>query len=215
MDIILHIILRCSQQGHQHSTELSSYKIKNATKINNFESLSILMQLLLWSFLVKQEIIWLCILLLCRLCATSLTASVVKWSEFLARSRVRFPALPDFLSSSGSGTWSTQPREDNWGATWTKKVAAPVKRAELTARGIRCADHATPPIRKKLALTSPTSGGRSVGIDLWICSQKLWPLDHRGGHTLYNTLLFILLVNTVFMRKRAVMSVSEKTEVCA
>jgi hypothetical protein len=35
---------------------------------------------------------------------------------------------------------------------------------KLTAGGIRCADHATPSIRKKLALTSPTSGGRSVGI---------------------------------------------------
>jgi hypothetical protein len=32
--------------------------------------------------------------------------------------RVRFPALPDFLSS---GTGSTQPREYNWGATWKKK----------------------------------------------------------------------------------------------
>jgi hypothetical protein len=30
--------------------------------------------------------------------------------------------------------------------------------------GIRCADHATPSTRKKLALTSPTNGGRSVGI---------------------------------------------------
>jgi hypothetical protein len=29
------------------------------------------------------------------------------------RSRVRFPALPDFPSSSGYGTGSTQPREDN------------------------------------------------------------------------------------------------------
>ena len=29
------------------------------------------------------------------------------------RSRVRSPALPDFLSSSGSGTGSTQPREVN------------------------------------------------------------------------------------------------------
>jgi len=44
------------------------------------------------------------------------------------RSRVRSPALPDFLSSSGSGTGSTRPREPrevNWGATWMKKVAAP------------------------------------------------------------------------------------------
>jgi len=31
----------------------------------------------------------------------------------IQRSRVRFPALPDFLSSSGSGTASTQPREIN------------------------------------------------------------------------------------------------------
>ena len=31
----------------------------------------------------------------------------------IQRSRVRFPALPDFLSSSGSGTGSTQPREFN------------------------------------------------------------------------------------------------------
>jgi hypothetical protein len=31
----------------------------------------------------------------------------------IQRSRVRFPALPDFLRNSGSGTGSTQPREDN------------------------------------------------------------------------------------------------------
>jgi hypothetical protein len=36
------------------------------------------------------------------------------------RSRLRFPELPDFLSSSGSGTGSTQPREDKGGATWRK-----------------------------------------------------------------------------------------------
>ena len=39
----------------------------------------------------------------------------------IQRSRFRFPALPDFLSSSWSGTGSTQPREVNWGATWIKK----------------------------------------------------------------------------------------------
>jgi hypothetical protein len=30
--------------------------------------------------------------------------------------------------------------------------------------GIRCADHATTSTRKSLALTLPTSGGRSIGI---------------------------------------------------
>jgi hypothetical protein len=46
-----------------------------------------------------------------------------------------------------------------------KKVAAPVKKTELTAGWIRCADHAIPSIckkKKKSALTSPTSGGQSV-----------------------------------------------------
>jgi hypothetical protein len=39
----------------------------------------------------------------------------------IQRSRAWFPALPDFLRSRGSGTGSSQPREDNWGATWMKK----------------------------------------------------------------------------------------------
>jgi hypothetical protein len=34
---------------------------------------------------------------------------------------VRLPALPNFLRSSGSGTGSTQPRDDKWGATWKKR----------------------------------------------------------------------------------------------
>jgi hypothetical protein len=45
-----------------------------------------------------------------------MNASVVYWSEFLPTDpevRVRFPALPDFLRSSGSGTGSNQPREYN------------------------------------------------------------------------------------------------------
>jgi hypothetical protein len=45
-----------------------------------------------------------------------LIASVVWWSELLATDPevlVRFPELPNFLRSSGSGTGSTQPREYN------------------------------------------------------------------------------------------------------
>jgi hypothetical protein len=45
-----------------------------------------------------------------------------------------------------------------------RKVAAPVYKTENTAVGISYADHVAPSIRKKLAITSPTSGGRSVGI---------------------------------------------------
>jgi hypothetical protein len=45
-----------------------------------------------------------------------------------------------------------------------EKIAAPVYKTEITAVGIRCSDHATPSFHEKLALTSLTSGGRSVGI---------------------------------------------------
>jgi hypothetical protein len=45
-----------------------------------------------------------------------------------------------------------------------RKVAAPVYKTENTAVGIRHPDHVAPSIRKKLAITSPTSGGYSVGI---------------------------------------------------
>jgi hypothetical protein len=44
-----------------------------------------------------------------------MTASML-WPEFLATDpvvRVRFPALPDFQGSSGSGTGPTHPREYN------------------------------------------------------------------------------------------------------
>jgi hypothetical protein len=45
-----------------------------------------------------------------------------------------------------------------------RKVAAPVWKTENTAVGIRHTDHVAPSVRKTLAVTSPTSGGRSVGI---------------------------------------------------
>jgi hypothetical protein len=73
------------------------------------------------------------------------------------RSRVRFPALSDSLRSSGSGTESTQPREDKW-ATWMEKSGSGLEN-RLTAVEICCAYHATSSI-----LPSPTCGGRLVGI---------------------------------------------------
>ena len=124
----------------------------------------------------------------------------ITWWEFLIhcnfwlqiqRSRVRFPALPDFLSSSGSGTGSIQPREVSWGAAWIKSSGSgPENR--LTAVGIRCADHVTPLYPQKLALTSPTGGGRSVGIVrsrtkatefvIQFCTILMWVLyDWPGG----------------------------------
>jgi hypothetical protein len=45
-----------------------------------------------------------------------------------------------------------------------RKVAAPVYKIENTILGIRHVDHVAPSICKKLAITSPTSGGRSVGM---------------------------------------------------
>ena len=38
------------------------------------------------------------------------------------------------------------------------------RKQRFTAVGTRCADHVTPLYPQKLALTSPTGGGRSVGI---------------------------------------------------
>ena len=84
------------------------------------------------------------------------------WSS--GQSRVRFPALPDFLSSSGSGTGSTQPREVNWGATWIKSSGSGPENRDLRPWGSVALTTWHPSIRKKMALTSRTGGGRSVGI---------------------------------------------------
>jgi hypothetical protein len=48
--------------------------------------------------------------------------------------------------------------------------------------GIHYADHMTPFIHKNLALTSPTSGGRSVGI---VRSRTVELLGIRGQKTLF------------------------------
>ena len=86
------------------------------------------------------------------------------WLE-IQRSRVRSPALPDFLSSSGSGTGS---HSASWGQLRSylneKSSGSRSRKQRLTAVGNRCADHVTPLYPQKLALTSSTGGGRSVGI---------------------------------------------------
>jgi hypothetical protein len=45
-----------------------------------------------------------------------------------------------------------------------KSSGSESRKSRLTDVGIRCADHATPSINKKLAVTSVRSGSRSVGI---------------------------------------------------
>ena len=52
----------------------------------------------------------------------------------------------------------------NWGATWIKNSGFRFRKQRLTAVGTRCANHVTPLYPQKLALTSPTGGGRFVGM---------------------------------------------------
>jgi hypothetical protein len=66
----------------------------------------------------------------------------------IQRSRVHFPALPDFLRSRGYGTGSTQPCEENWRVTGMKKWRLRSRKPRLTAMGIRCANDATASTRK-------------------------------------------------------------------
>jgi hypothetical protein len=65
--------------------------------------------------------------------------------------------------SSGSGMGSTQPREYNWGATWYQSSGFCLENREcgrrVPSRWLRGTLYP-----QKLAITSPTSGFRSVGI---------------------------------------------------
>jgi hypothetical protein len=76
---------------------------------------------------------------------------MVWWSEFPATDpevQVRFPALPDFLRSSGSGMGVHSASWVQLRSYLEEKIAAPVWKSENTAVGIRHADHVAPSIRK-------------------------------------------------------------------
>jgi hypothetical protein len=58
---------------------------------------------------------------------------------------------------------STQPREYNWGATWLKSSGSCLENREYGRRDTSHWPRGTL-YPQKLAITSPTSGGRSVSI---------------------------------------------------
>jgi hypothetical protein len=90
---------------------------------------------------------------------------VVRVLGYRSGGRVRVPALPDFLkkNSSGSGTGSTQTREYNWRATLKRSSGSCLENREYGRRDPSRWPRSTL-YPHKLAITSPTSGGRSVGI---------------------------------------------------
>jgi hypothetical protein len=94
------------------------------------------------------------------------TTSVVQWSEFPTTDpevRVLFPALQIFWEVVGleRGPLSVvNTIEDLLG----RRSSGSGLESRETAVGIRRADHVVPSVRKRIELTSPASGGRSVGI---------------------------------------------------
>jgi hypothetical protein len=92
-----------------------------------------------------------------------LCGRVVRVPAYRFRGLGSIPGAPDFLRSSGSETGSNPPREYNWGATWKKSSGSGLENREYGRRdSSRWPRGSLYP--QKLALTSPTSGCRSVDI---------------------------------------------------
>jgi hypothetical protein len=73
------------------------------------------------------------------------------------------PCTTRTKKSSGSGTGSTQPLEYNWGGTWKKSSGSCLENREYARRDPSRWPRGTL-YTQKLAITSLTRGGRSVGI---------------------------------------------------
>jgi hypothetical protein len=84
-------------------------------------------------------------------------------SSWLQIRRPGFDSRHYQKKSSGSWTGSTQPRVYNWGATWYKSNGSCLENREYCRRDPSRWPRGTL-YPQKLAITSPTSGGRSVGI---------------------------------------------------
>jgi hypothetical protein len=87
-----------------------------------------------------------------------MTSSVVYQSESLAADPEELGSIPGatwFLRSSGSGIESTQPREENWGATWMKSSGSGLENPY-------CADHVALSTRKSRHYFTGCGGPQSV-----------------------------------------------------
>jgi hypothetical protein len=84
-------------------------------------------------------------------------------SSWLQIRRPGFDSRHYQKKSNGSETGSIQPREYNWGATWWKSSGSCLENREYGRKDPSRWPRGTL-YPQKLAITSPTSGGRSVGI---------------------------------------------------
>jgi hypothetical protein len=93
-----------------------------------------------------------------------------------------------------SGTGSTQPREYNWGATWLESSGCCLENREYGRR-----DPSRWPCgtlySQKLAITSPTSGCRSVGI---VCSRTQ-TMEFSFMRLIYCFLIYIYTISLTVM----------------